>query len=277
MSKNPLDSVLQHIRRIAGPGEAGDAGLLERFALQGDEAAFERIVSLHGPMVFGLCRRLLQHEQDAEDAFQATFLALARKAGTIGNKKSLSSWLYKVAFRVACRIRVKVPELTNRVAGVLDRPDCEREADAVWRDLRFVLDQEVACLSECYRVPIVLCHFEGKTNEEAARLLGCPKGTVATRLARAREQLRRRLTRRGLTLTSGLLTAVMSERALAVSVPVGLARSTFQSALAFTSGKTATAAIISAKVLNVSEGVLRMLWLNKMKMVKVAKVKWASW
>src|ERR1700680_379925 len=105
MSKKSLESVLQYLRRVAlnGHGGASDARLLERFARQGDEAAFERLVLLHGPMVLGPCQRLLRHEQDAEDAFQATFVPLARKAGTICNKEALGSWLYKVAYRVACR------------------------------------------------------------------------------------------------------------------------------------------------------------------------------
>src|ERR1700720_1168370 len=125
MAKKPLDSVLQYLRRVALTGD--DTRLLERFTRERDEAAFERLVFIHGPMVLGLCRRLLRHEQDAEDAFQATFLTLARKAGTISNRESLGSWLYKVAYRVACRTRGG--ELTNRMA-VLDRAGAESEADA---------------------------------------------------------------------------------------------------------------------------------------------------
>jgi RNA polymerase sigma factor (sigma-70 family) len=257
MSKHSLDSVLHYIRRIAGPGEAADADLLDQFASSGDEAAFQKLVMLHGPMVLALCRRLLRHEQDAEDAFQATFLTLARKAGTISNKESLAGWLYKVAYRVSCRVRATVPVLTNRMDD-LDRPASEMDVDMIWRDLRFVLDEEISRLSEHYRRPIVLCYLQGNTNEEAALLLGCPKGTVATRLARAREQLRRRLTRRGCVLSAGILTTVLTTKASAVSLPAGLVRST----LAYASGK----AILSGKVLALSDGVLRMLYLNKMKM-----------
>jgi hypothetical protein len=117
MSKNSLDSVLQYLRRVAliGHAHASDAGLLERFARQGDEAAFESLVSLHGPMVLGVCRRLLRHEQDSEDAFQATFLTLARKAGTIATKETLACWLHKVACRAAYRVRAGAPALTNRM------------------------------------------------------------------------------------------------------------------------------------------------------------------
>src|SRR2546430_826439 len=148
MSKKSLDSVLQYLRRVALTGHGDDAHLLERFARNGDEAAFERLVMLHGPMVLGLCQRLLRHEQDAEDAFQATFLTLARKAGTIGKKESIASWLYKVAYRVACRARAKVPILTSHSAIMDERPAPDVEADVIWRDLRPVLDQEIARLPE---------------------------------------------------------------------------------------------------------------------------------
>ena len=188
MSKKSLDSVMQYLRRVALTGHGDDTHLLQRFARDGDEAAFQRLILLHGPMVLGLCQRLLRHEQDAEDAFQATFLTLARKATTISNKESLASWLYKVAYRVACRART--PELTNRMA-VLDRTGAKDEAEDVGSDLRGILEEEIAGLSEYYRRPILLCYFQGKTNAEAARLLGCPRGTVASRLARAKEQLER--------------------------------------------------------------------------------------
>src|SRR5437868_2327355 len=126
MSKKSLDSVMQYLRRVALTGHGDDTHLLQRFARDGDEAAFERLVLLHGPMVLGLCQRLLRQEQDAEDAFQATFLTLARKAGTISKKESLASWLYKVAYRVACQVRRR--DLTNRMAG-LAKVAAKSEAD----------------------------------------------------------------------------------------------------------------------------------------------------
>jgi RNA polymerase sigma factor (sigma-70 family) len=253
MAKKSLDSLLQCLRRVALTGD--DAHLLERFARQGDESAFARLVLLHGPMVFGLCQRVLRHEQDAEDVFQATFLTLARKAGTIGKKESLACWLYKVAYRVACRSRSR--ELTNR-AALLSRVAVKDEGHA-WRG---VLDEEIAGLAERYRQPIVLCYLQGKTIAEAARLLHCPAGTVASRLARAREQLRRRLTRRGWALPAGALTTVPIGKALAVPLPAGLVTST----LACVSGKSANTGALAAKVFALSDGVLRMMWLNKMKM-----------
>jgi RNA polymerase sigma factor (sigma-70 family) len=262
MSKKSLESVLQYLRRVAltGHGGASDAHLLESFARQRDEAAFEKLVFIHGPMVLGLCRRLVRHEQDAEDAFQATFLTLARKAGTISNRESLGSWLYKVAHRVACRTRGG--ELTNRMA-VLDRAGAQSEADATGSGLHAVLDEEIARLTDAYRRPIVLCYLQGKTHEEAARLLGCPKGTVASRMARAKDQLRRRLSRRGWALSTGVLASMLTDKVLAVPVPAGLVGST----LAYVSGNPSNAGALSAKVLALSEGVIRIMWLNKMKMV----------
>jgi RNA polymerase sigma factor (sigma-70 family) len=258
MAKTSLESVLRPLRRVAlGGGGVSDARLLERFAGQGDEAAFEGLLLLHGPMVLGLCRHLLHHEQDAEDAFQATFLTLARKAGTITNKEALASWLYKVAYRVACRARRG--ELSNRMA-VLGQAGARGEADV--GDLRGVLDEEIAGLAESYRRAVVLCYLQGKTNDEAAQLLGCPKGTVASRLARAREQLRRRLTQRGWSVSTGMVASVLTDKARAVSVPVRLVCST----LSYVTGKPVNSSALSAKVFALSDGVLRMLWLSKMKM-----------
>jgi RNA polymerase sigma factor (sigma-70 family) len=265
MANHSLASVVHYLRHIAlvGLSEGCDAELLDQFARQGDELAFEKMVAVHGPMVLGLCRRMLRHEQDAEDAFQATFLTLARKAGTIRNKEALASWLYKVAYRIARHMGSRTASLTNRMPLVLDVLASKSEVDLLWPDLRSVLDQEVAALSESCRRLLVLCYFEGKTNEEAGRLLGCPKGTVATRLARARNILCQRLTRRGLTLSTGLLATTLTEKAVAVSPSVRLVRS----ALVYASIKGAGAGSASVKVLALSEGVMRMFWFNKMKMV----------
>jgi RNA polymerase sigma factor (sigma-70 family) len=257
MAKKSFDSVLQYLRRVALTGHGDDAHLLERFARRGDEAAFERLVLLHGPMVLGLCRRLLRHEQDAEDAFQATFLTLARKAGSIRNEESVPSWLYKVAFRVACRTRGR--DVTNRMSALANAGT--RGVGDV-SELRGVLDEAIAGLPEAYRRPIVLCYLESKTVEEAAHLLGCPRGTVATRLVRAREQLRRRLTRRGWRLSAGALATALTDKALAAPLPMGLAAST----MAYISGKSANAGALAAKVVALSDGVLRMMLLNKLKM-----------
>src|SRR5262249_1941921 len=155
-----------------------------------DELAFEVIVRRHGAMVWNVCRRVLRHHQDAEDAFQATFLTLARKAHAIGKRESVASWLHKVAYRAALGAmasrarRTTVPE-----TAAMDLPAADETGGLLWRDLRPALDEEICRLPEKYRGPFILCYVEGKTNEEAARELRCPKGTVATRLAWARERL----------------------------------------------------------------------------------------
>src|SRR5579883_1849152 len=203
MSGSRPGSVLQHLRRVLAraPGaEVSDAELLECFVKTGDQAAFELLVWRHERMVFGVCRRVLGNLHDAEDAFQATFLVLARKAASIGNRQAVAGWLHHVRYRASRRER---PGRHDADFASLPCPG-EPGAELLARDLRLVLDEEVARLPEKYRVPVVLCYLEGKTYEEAARQLGCPKGTLSARLARARGLLWARLTRRGIGIGAGL-------------------------------------------------------------------------
>src|SRR5262249_47890108 len=204
-----------------------DAELLEQFALHRREAAFEALLYRHGPLVFGVCRRILFDMQAAEDAFQATFLVLARKARSITRRSLVSNWLYGVAFRVAARARKNA--LRRRVFerhnfDLTAVPDAGRSTDP---DLAPLLHEEVQRLPDKFRGPFVLCYLEGKTNEEAADQLRWPVGTVKTRLSKAREMLRTRLARRGVALTTGLLTA----NALATGAPAALLDRTFQAGL----------------------------------------------
>ena len=277
MATNRLNALLQHLLRSvapASPGEVSDAQLLDRFVLQRDEAAFELLLWRHGPMVLGLCQRLLHHEQDVEDAFQATFLVLVRKARSISKRQALASWLYKVAYRIACRARPRVPVHSPRSQAELgneprldDWPAPEAPDDVSRRDLRALLDEEVARLPETYRRAIVLSYLQGKTNEEAARLLGWPKGTVATRLTRARERLRLRLERRGLAVTSVALASALTDKALAGVMPAELVRGALTGALAYAAGSATAATILSAKTVALTEGVLRIMWYSKMKVL----------
>src|SRR5437763_5669831 len=169
-----LRQLLRHVPRVA-PGEVSDADLLERFTRQRDEAAFELLLWRHGPMVLSLCERLLPQPQDAEDAFQATFLVLVRKARAISKRESLASWLYKVAYRIACRARPRGLAVSNHTEIVANAPAADEHSEVIWRDLRSMLDQELARLPESYRRPVVLCYLAGKTHEEAAHPLGWPK------------------------------------------------------------------------------------------------------
>ena len=210
------ERLLQHIRRLAGdPPDAPDGELLHRYRESREEAAFTALMRRHGPMVFSVCQSVLRRREDAEDAFQATFLILAQQAGSIRTQEGLSAWLQRVAFRVALRAR----------ANTLRRQTCEAQAarsplaepscdDLSWCEMRSILHAELAALPERFRALLVLCHLEGLTQEEAARRLGCTAATVKGRLQRGREKLRRRLERRGVAL-SAALGAVLTGQTLA--------------------------------------------------------------
>jgi RNA polymerase sigma factor (sigma-70 family) len=184
-------------RRLLGldhpPGGADtDRQLLERFTRDRDQAAFAALLERHGPMVLAVCRRVLGRSADADDAFQATFLVLVRRATAVDWHDSLGGWLYAVAHRVACKARATraadpVPQATPQEVPTVT--DADPPLVAAQRELCAVLDEELARLPEKYRLPLVLCYLEGRTNEEAARQLGWTKGTVSGRLARARDLL----------------------------------------------------------------------------------------
>jgi RNA polymerase sigma factor (sigma-70 family) len=245
-------------------GEGADGQLLERFVDQRDEAAFAALVKRFGPLVLGVCRRVLRHEQDAEDAFQATFLVLVRNARSIQQRESVGSWLYGVACRIARRVkggraRRPVEELTPRnVAAPESRPD--------WlvRDLRPVLDEEIDRLPPKYRVPFVLCHVEGQTNEQAARQLGCPVGTVLSRLARARGRLRARLGRRGLALPAALLAATLTEALACAAVSSSMVRTIAKAAALQAGGKTAGKGAFSPKANALANAISKSRWKLKL-------------
>jgi RNA polymerase sigma factor (sigma-70 family) len=268
MPSGPFRAVLHYLRRAAAvppAGEPTDRELLDRFAARRDGEAFAALLQRHGPMVWAVCRRVLRHEQDAEDAFQATFLVLARKAGAIARPERLANWLYGVAYRTALKARSEAARREARERQVAAMPAAEPPDELAWRDLGPVLGEEVHRLPERYRAPFVLCYLEGKTNEEAARQLGCPKGTVLSRLSWARQRLRSRLTRRGLAPSAGLLAAILSERAAPAAVPVGVAERTLKAAVLTAAAKTAAAGVVSTRVAALTEGVLRAMFLNQLK------------
>jgi RNA polymerase sigma factor (sigma-70 family) len=250
----------------ASPADSTDKLLLERFTRQKDEAAFAALVRRHGPMVLGVCQRILHNLNDAEDAFQATFVVLVRKSGSLTRPELLANWLYGVACRTALNAKA---ELTRRRAceiQVVNMP-AEVTDEVDWHDLRQVLDEEVNRLPEKYRVPFVLCYLEGKTNAEASQQLGCPKGTILSRLARARERLRVRLIRRGLVVSAGLFAVLLTENITSAILPAALADATVKAAIQFAVGKAATTGIVSVKVAALTTGVLRTMFLAKLKTV----------
>jgi RNA polymerase sigma factor (sigma-70 family) len=250
----------QHPPTAITGGET-DRALLEEFVARHNEAAFALLVQRHGPPVYGVCQRVLRHLQDAEDAFQATFLVLARQARSIRTGASLSGWLYRVAFRIALKAKKNRELRQVRETELRDMPEPEQSPEWVWRELRPVLDAEVSLLPSRLRLPFVLCYLHGKTNEEAARQLGCPVGTVLSRLARARERLRGRLTRRGLTLSAVALAAVLSEHAAAAGVPAGLAGATAGAAVVFVGGQSAAGTVVPPAAAALARQFLRgLLW-----------------
>lgn len=270
MANGHLQTVLQHIRRLAGVSRAAgltDGRLLERFASCQDEAAFEALLERHGPMVLAVCRRVLHNLSDADDAFQATFLVLISKAGSIRKRESVSSWLHGVAYRTACRARARAARRHTREEPIREVPDplqVEPDTQLAWRELRAVLDEELGRLPEKYRVPLVLCYLEGMSNAEAAQQLGWPIGTVQVRLLRAREILRIRLARRGAVFSGCSLAGAWSARAWQAAVPPELAAATLRMATLF-AGEHVTAGMISTQVAALAKGVLRTLLLTKLK------------
>ncbi|WP_165219876.1 RNA polymerase sigma factor [Aquisphaera insulae] len=242
-----------------------DGQLLEHFAASRDEAVFETLVGRHGPMVWGVCRRLLRDPHDAEDAFQATFLVLARKAAAIAHRELLAGWLHAVARRTATRARAIAARRRAREQQVVPMPEPEAPSEDRGDDLLAILDEELARLPDRFRTPIVLCDLEGKTQQDAASRLGCPPGTVSSRLSRGRAMLARRLARRGVTLAAGSLAAAMAREAESAIVPAGLAGSTARAAHLIAT--RAAAGAVSANVMNLTGEVLKAMLLSRLKFV----------
>ena len=276
MAKNALNEVILHLRRAALLREDSgltDAELLEGYVAWRDEAVFEALVRRHGPMVLGVCRRVLRNEADAEDAFQATFLVLVRKAGAIKRRSQLSNWLYGVAHNTALKARAMIHKrrIKEREAGTAQNRETAREVGQV----EVMLDAELSQLPDKYRVPIVLCELEGKTIKDAARQLGWPQGTVATRLARGRALLAKRLSKHGLGLSGGILAAQLSQNAESACVATSLVSATVKAATALAAGGAATL-VVSANVAALTEGVLRAMLLSKLKTATVVVLVCAS-
>jgi RNA polymerase sigma factor (sigma-70 family) len=257
----PLGGAVRHLRRAAllqGGAGLTDGELLERYVRGRDEAAFEAILRRHGPMVLGVCRRVLGHEADAEDAFQATFLVLARKAHTVSPAGRVGNWLHGVAHNAARKARAMNSKrrLRERAAGARRSAAPRKDGE----DLLAALDEGLSRLPEKYRVPVVLCELEGRTLREAAGQLGWPYGTVASRLARGRSLLGQRLKQRGLAL-AGTLAAALAEGGATAGVPPSLVGPTVRAAATFAAGGGAAGA--SAQVAALAERVLKAMLLNK--------------
>jgi RNA polymerase sigma factor (sigma-70 family) len=268
MSRATVSPALRFVRTIASGPSAGlaDGQLLEHFLRDHSETAFAALWRRHGPMVFGVCRRLLGNTHDAEDAFQATFLVLARKAGSLDRAASIGPWLHAVAWRTARRARARAARRRARERPMTTHPEARPGNEAAARDLKPIIDEEVGRLPEKYRAAIVLCYLEGKTHHEAARQLRWPVGTVKGRLARARRMLHGRLTRRGLAFGTAALAGILGQGSGSAAVPAALAGPTFEAAVLVAAGNAA-AGLISGPVATLYEGVLYAMFLTKLKMV----------
>jgi RNA polymerase sigma factor (sigma-70 family) len=254
-------TVLRHVRRLLTTPAADarlDRQLVEAFTARRDEAAFATLVRRHGPLVLGVCRRVLGNSHDAEDAFQATFLVLARKAGSIRARDSVAGWLYQVAHHVAGRARGQLATRQRHERRTACRRPADPLAEVTGRELMTALDEELLRLDEKHRTPLVLCYLESHTRDEAARRLGCSPSTLKRRLEEGQERLRARLARRGLALGAALLVAGLG-RGVAAAVPAGLAAVAARAAL------SASAAALSPRAAALADGAVRAIGAARIK------------
>ena len=267
MAQKGIRSVLQQLQRAVLGKEEGagdDAQLLAAFVQDGSEIALEVLMRRHGPMVMGVCHRVLQDQHDAEDAYQATFLVLARKGRSLRNAHLVGNWLYGVAYRCALHIRSANLRRRANEKQVVNMPEPAVSLESSGPDLRPVMDAELEKLPEKYRVPLVLCDLEGRQRREVARQLGLAEGTLSSRLATGRRLLAKRLSRRGLTLSGGMLAVLLAQQAQA-AVPPALAQATFVAASKLAAGQAVTSLAVSGNVLEAFHGTMRGFWLTKVK------------
>jgi C-terminal peptidase prc len=261
--------LLRHIRKLAdrtSARELSDRDLLERFTSGRDEHAFEALLERHGPMILGVCRRLLHREQDAEDAFQATFFVLVHRAASIRKQDSMGAWLYAVAYRIATKLRKQALRRQTLCSTVRQVCSTDPLDELTGRELCTVVDEEINGLADIYRAPLVLCYLEGKTRDEAALQLGWSLGTLKRRLEHARRRLRDRLTRRGLAPSLALLGSSLAPSSMHHGMSRSLASSTRKGALAFVLSKR-SAIPISTRAAILAEGAIQTMFMNKLKVI----------
>jgi RNA polymerase sigma factor (sigma-70 family) len=267
MATTDLDSVLRHIKGLAadhGGQHRTDRQLLDDYAVHGNEPAFAALVARHGPLVLRVCRRVLGHDHDAEDAFQATFLVLARHAGSIRKREALANWLYGVAQRTAMEAKRKAARRRAHEARL--RPRTTPVAPSpTWDDVQAALHEEVRRLPGPFGAAFVLCVLEGKTVPAAAAELGVKEGTLSWRLARARQRLRQQLTRRGIDLSAVLAALAVAAGASEAAVPAALAGAAVAFGLSVAAGESAVAGIPS-HIAALAAGVTRAMFLTKAKL-----------
>jgi RNA polymerase sigma factor (sigma-70 family) len=268
MGNPQLQGVVEHIRNLAAPeltSDRTDQELLKDFSSRRDQAAFTILVKRHASMVFGICRRVLEQREDAEDAFQATFLLLAQKPKAIQKQSALASWLHGVAFRTAMRAKRDGARRRFREKRVEPMPRTPAASELALRELQALLDVEIARLPEKYRAPFVLCCLEGKSKVEAATELNWKVGTVSSRLAYARKFLQTRLSRRGVSLSAALGAVALASDAASAAVSGLLIDSTVKAALHFATAKGVLGGVVSSEVTSLIKAVGKSMSISKFK------------
>jgi RNA polymerase sigma factor (sigma-70 family) len=265
MATSQIRAAVDYLRLLRSDRDGlSDAQLLEAFIERRGQWAFHALLERHGPMVMGVCRRILRHHHDAEDAFQATFLVLARKAASVVPRRMLANWLYGVACRTAMKANSGACRRRLRERQVIDMPELEAADDDLWNELEPVIDRELSKLADKYRAPLVLCDLQGKTRKEAARHLRIAEGTLSSRLSKARGLLASRLARHGYAVPIASLLLLLG--ATSMAVPSTILSSTAKAATLSTSGAAITG-LISSKAAALTEGVLKAMFLAKLKIV----------
>jgi RNA polymerase sigma factor (sigma-70 family) len=270
-----MNRVIEFVRRICHSEmvrdgkERSDGQLLENFVYCRDNAAFESLVRRHAPMVWGVCRRTLGNHHDAEDAFQATFLVLVRKAASIRSRELLANWLYGVAQKTASKARQMARKRSTREpqGEPMPEPQMEAQDQESGREQRELLDEELSRLPDKYRIAIVLCDLEERNRAEVAQLLCLKEGTVASRLARGRQMLAKRLIRRGITVSGASLAATLPLETASGAVPIAVLCNTIKSACLLASGDAAAAGAVSAQVSALTNEVLKAMAVAKHKAI----------
>ena len=252
----------QLLRVVLGSPDVPDRGLLARFVASRDEDAFAEIVRRHGPMVLAACRRVTGRAHDAEDAFQAAFLVLARRAAHLSRPELLANWLYGVACRTALEARAARRRAEEHVVPAAPEPAAPPAPDDT-AELRRVIDEELAKLPDKYRTAVVLCDLEGLPRAAAATQLGIPEGTLSSRLAHARKVLAERLTRRGVTASATAVAAALGRDTMAVAVPYTLTHLTVHAAVRFAPGAVPT--VVSPAVSSLTDGVLKTMFATRLR------------
>ena len=269
MANHSLSGVLQHLRKVAAVQTyqgLSDRELLARFVEAHEEAAFTVLIERHGPMVLGVCRRSLPNLHDAEDACQATFLVLARKAASVRKQTSISSWLHGVACRVAISLKRDHARRRNRERGV-DRPaPRDPAAEVSWREVQTILDDELQQLPERYRTPLILCYLECMTRDEAAQHLGLSTASLRGRLERARDLLRRQLASRGVTLAAAMSAAAVGPGLAKAAPSPTLVVSLTKAAVLMAAGQPLSDSVVAAEVITLTQEILKNMFLTKLKL-----------